>query len=83
MGLETARLAVLEAALSHYEFTTKEVWAILGEKKSWGGSARQLGGVIVSLYREGRIIPTGEFRTEKVMSANARPLRVWKIAESE
>lgn len=78
MGLELAREAVLKAASVHDEFTTKEVWEILANKKSWAGSARQLGAVIVGLYREGLISPTGEFRTEKVLSANARPLRVWQ-----
>lgn len=79
-----AKLAVLEAAERHAEFTTDEVWMVLVE---WGvdppREERAMGAVFHHMHKRAKkITPTDRHRSSVRPACHARPLLIWKAAKS-
>ena len=75
--VQRARDTVLMVSLARFDFTTDDVWDVLGEDRP--AEPRALGAVMKQLALEGRIRATGEYRKSCRVDCHARPVAVWRV----
>jgi hypothetical protein len=72
-----ARVAVERVAVTRFDFTSDEVWDLLGEDRP--DEPRALGSVMKAMARDGLIRQTGQYRKSGRVDCHARPVAVWRI----
>jgi hypothetical protein len=72
-----ARGAVQSVALARFDFTSDEVWDVLGDDRP--DEPRALGAVMKAMARDGLIRATGEYRKSARVDCHARPVAVWRV----
>jgi hypothetical protein len=79
---EAARVAIEVLALSGKPFTSDDVWreTLRNAPTARTSDPRSLGGIMQSAYREGVIVPTGDFEVSQRPTAHRNPKRVWVAA---
>jgi hypothetical protein len=72
-----ARNTVALVSLSRFDFTTDDVWEVMGDDRPF--EPRALGAVMKGMAREGKIRATGEYRKSDRVDCHARPVAVWRV----
>jgi len=75
---QTAALdAIYRAALTHRQFITDQVWALLS-LEAIASDNRGMGAAMMTAKRNGWIEPTEDFQQSAMTQNHARPCRVWR-----
>lgn len=77
--MDDAKAAVMHVALHTKDFTTDDVWELLGD--STPPEPRAMGAVIKSLSSAGKIVATGGYRKSVRVECHARPVAVWRLTQ--
>ena len=75
--MEDAKAAAIGVSLARFDFTTDDVWQVLGDQAP--PEPRAMGAVMKSLAGDGLIRPTGEYRKSVRVECHARPVAVWRL----
>jgi len=76
---DLATTTVLRVAVAYAEFTTDDVWEVLGDEKPH--EPRALGPIMALLSRRNIIRKTGGMRESKRPEAHMNPKAVWTLVQ--
>lgn len=75
--LQRAKDTVTMVSLARFDFTTDDVWEVMGEDRP--SEPRALGAVMKAMAKDGVIRATGEYRKSVRVGCHARPVAVWRV----
>lgn len=74
--MDNALAAIRQCARALPEFTTDDVWRVLGQSE--GMENRAMGAAMRKAAQDGIITPTDRYRNSEQVSCHGRPKRLWR-----